>query len=226
MHQDLKKQQQQQTSTTTQLLCLPLTDRTWTVRRDIGHHITTCSAIKAVEEEGGRSGFQSGHCFSPFFPHLLSCLYPDPWVFFTFVLPAFSSCPAGDREWASGYLGAWLLAGSTHLSPQPTFCCQTWSAGELWAPCFIHMIPPGGLFACKQPWDHRRKPELDGEAIVKGSVRKGWWVRAGSVGQVCLGLQLLPHGCEAWCGCWAPGTRQHQASWHPTLPGAQVTGSD
>lgn len=128
MHQDLKKQQQQQTSTTTQLLCLPLTDRTWTVRRDIGHYITTCSAIKAVEEEGGRSGFQSGHCFSPFFPHLLSCLYPDPWVFFTFVLPAFSSCPAGDREWASGYLGAWLLAGvnppltSTYLLLSDVVC--------------------------------------------------------------------------------------------------------
>lgn len=226
MHQDLKKQKQQQTSTTTQLLCLPLTGRTWTVRRDIGHHITSCSAIKAVEEEGGRSGFQSGHCFFPFFPHLLSCLYPDPWVFslLFFLLSPPVLLGTGSEQVATWVLGCW--PGSTHLSPQPTFCCQTWSAGELWAPCFIHMIPSGGLFAWKQPRDHRRKPELDGEAIVKGSVRKGWWVQAGSVGQVCLRLQLLPPGCEAWGGCWAPGTRQHQASWHPTLPGAQVTGSD
>lgn len=118
MHQDLKKQQQQQTSTTTQLLCLPLTDRTWTVRRDIGHHITTCSAIKAVEEEGGRSGFQSGHCFSPFFPHLLSCLYPDPWVFslLFFLLSPPVLLGTGSEQVATWVLGCWPGQPTSHLN--------------------------------------------------------------------------------------------------------------
>lgn len=119
MHQDLKKQQQQQTSTTTQLLCLPLTGRTWTVRRDIGHHITSCSAIKAVEEEGAEVAFKVATAFSPSFHTCWAVFILTP-EFFHFCSSCFlllSCWGRGVSKWLPGCLAAGRGQPTSHLNP-------------------------------------------------------------------------------------------------------------
>lgn len=83
-------------------------------------------------------------CFSPSSPLLLSCLYPDSWVF-----SFFSSC-------FSILLGMGLserLCGcltTDRGQPSLLFFPKKWSAVELRAWCFLHMIPSEGLLARKQ----------------------------------------------------------------------------
>ena len=67
-------------------------------------------------------------------------------------------------------------------------------------------------------WECGKGPELDGQLIVKGSVRKRVVMAVGLSREcwapeaTCMGHQLPTPACESQCGCWAPGTRQHQPS--------------
>lgn len=101
---------------------------------DIPWHITSCSAIKMEEEEGGFFGSQGGccletgcasvclwevvndlfcfTCFSPLFPSHTKLYLSQPTSFFAFALPILPVIPlgVGKRGRVSSCMGAQLLA--------------------------------------------------------------------------------------------------------------------
>lgn len=131
----------------------------------------------------------------------------------------------------------WLCHQPQHL---PDFTCrnESWDLHPGVQRMQIPKTKPGvgrnpTSFPQRCPgWDCGEGSELDGRLIGKDSVRKRVVMVVGLSREcwapkaTCVGHQLPCPGCETQCGRWAPGTRRHQPSQHPTLPGARVAGNE